>query len=114
MTRPTDISEFINDCNAGTLEQAMSKILSEAAMSTVTHGKASKVVLTLDIAQIAKSQQVQVAHKLTYKMPTGTGSVSEDTTTTTPFHVNQGGKMTIFPENQADMFLQSKSKEHVE
>lgn len=114
MTRPTEISAFIGDLNGGTVEESISKILSEAALSTVNHGKASKVVLTFDITQIAESQQVKVAHKLNYKMPTATGSVSEDTTTNTPFYVNKGGRMTIFPENQVDMFSSQKHTERSE
>lgn len=114
MTKPTDVTTFIGDLNAGIVEETVSKILSEAAMSTVNHSKASKVSLTFDIKRIAQSHQVQVAAELKFKMPTDTGSVSEDSTTTTPFHVNAGGRMTLFPENQTDMFSTAQEKARAE
>ena len=39
----------------------------------MTHGKAGKVTLELTINQISDSNQVEVAHKISFKAPTETG-----------------------------------------
>ncbi len=110
MTKPTEISQFIADCDGGVFDGQVSQILSEAAMSTVTHGKQSKVVIEFNMKRIGESQQVMIDNKLNYKMPTAKGSVSEDSTTNTPFYVGQGGRMSLFPENQTDMFTTDKKQ----
>ena len=66
MTKPTDVSTFIADCDGGVFDNQISKILSEAAMSAVTHGRQADVTIKISMKQIDKSQQVSVKHKLSY------------------------------------------------
>jgi hypothetical protein len=54
---------------------------------------------------------VSIKHKLTYKRPTPKGSVAEDNTTETPMHVGTRGRLSLFPEDQTDMFGKNQNKE---
>ncbi|KPW43519.1 Uncharacterized protein ALO51_04587 [Pseudomonas amygdali] len=98
MSKPTDTSEFLNELNGGAFASQMGHALSEVAASVVNHGKAGKVVITLDFSQIGESSQVKIKHKLDYKVPTKRGTRSENTSLDTPKHVGSGGNITLFAE----------------
>ena len=100
----TDAKEFIGELSGGVLEQKLGAILSEVASGVIDHNKAGQVVLTLDLKRIGNSYQVAIKHKISYKVPTANGDRSENNTTETPMHVGSGGKLTLFPENQHQMF----------
>ena len=112
MTKPTDVSTFIADCDGGVFDNQISKILSEAAMSAVTHGRQADVTIKISMKQIDKSQQVSVKHKLSYSMPTIRGKVTEDSEASTPFYVCQGGRLSLFLDSQSDLFSAEKTKEN--
>lgn len=103
-TRRTDIHEFLGDLEAGVFAQRIAVALSEAALGVVTTGKPGKVVISFDMKQIADGSQVAIAHKLSFLKPTAKGKVSEENTGKTPFHVGPAGRITLFPENQGDLF----------
>mgnify|MGYP003679461500 CR=1 FL=1 len=46
------------------------------------------------------SYRVGIKHQLNYKVPEANGSYSQENTTESVMHVNTGGLMTVFPENQ--------------
>jgi hypothetical protein len=102
--RRTDLNEFLGDMEAGVFAQRVAVALSEAALGVVTTGKPGKVTITFDMKQIADGSQVAIAHKLEFIKPTAKGRVREDNTGKTPFHVGPGGRITLFPENQGDLF----------
>ena len=85
-------------------EQKISQALSDAAAGVVDHNKKGQVTITFDLKRIETSQQVSVAHKLTYARPTARGKMSEETTTSTPMYVGTNGKLSLFPENQGQLF----------
>ena len=100
----TNVTEFIGDLDAGVFEEKLSRALSDVAMGVVTQSKPGKVSITFEMKQIGQSSTVNIAHKLTYSKPTASGKLSEENTTETPMHVNQGGKLTLFPEDQGQLF----------
>jgi hypothetical protein len=53
---------------------------------------------------IGESNQVAISHTLNFQRPTKRGKVCEEETQQTPMHVNPGGKLTLFPENQGQLF----------
>jgi hypothetical protein len=106
--RRTDLNEFLGDMEAGVFAQRVAVALSEAALGVVTTGKPGKVTITFDMKQIADGSQVAVAHKLEYHKPTMKGRVREESTGKTPYHVGPGGRITLFPENQGDLFGRNK------
>lgn len=98
----TDVRALLEDLDAGIFESKLAKALSDTAMAVVTQGKAGKVTVQFDLKQISNSQQVTVAHKLSYTHPTPKGKISEENTTETPMHVGRGGVLSLFPEEQTD------------
>lgn len=100
----TEIQQFVSDLNGGVLEQQLSQALSDVASGVVLHGKAGKILISLDISRIGDSSQVKIKHCLDFAKPTSKGRVREDVTGETPMHVGAGGRMSLFPEHQHDMF----------
>ncbi|GFZ63694.1 hypothetical protein PSE10B_02160 [Pseudomonas amygdali pv. eriobotryae] len=98
MSKATDTTEFLNELNGGAFASQIGHALSEVAAGVVDHGKAGKVVITLDFSQIGESSQVKIKHKLDYKVPTKRGTRSENTSLDTPMHVGSGGRITLFAE----------------
>lgn len=105
----TDVSEFINELNAGVFANQIGAALSKVALGVVEHGKQGKVTLTFDLKRISDSSQVAIKHKLVYAAPTKRGSQSEDLTTETPMHVNAGGRLTLFAENHGQLFTRDQA-----
>ncbi len=100
----TNIQAFFADLDAGIFEEKLSKILSEVAGAVVDHDKTGKVTIQLELKRIGNSYQIAIDHKLTYVKPTSKGKISEENTTQTPMHVGSGGALSLFPENQAQLF----------
>ncbi|WP_020409860.1 hypothetical protein [Hahella ganghwensis] len=114
----TDVNDFISSCDAGVLEQKISAALSEVAANVVTYSQKGKVVLTFDVSQLGTSSQVMCSHKIVHTLPTARGKISAEDASQTPFHVGRNGKLTLFPEDQSDMFdldkkqIQRHSEKH--
>jgi len=100
-TRFTDV---LTDLDGSIFADKINRALSDVALGCVLTGKKGKVVITLDMAQIANSHQVNLEHSLKYVKPTDNGRVTEENTTATPMHVGFGGKLTLFPDNQEKLF----------
>jgi hypothetical protein len=103
----TDVHSFLDDLDGGVLAQKIGAILSEVALGVVTHHKNGKVNLQFDLKQIGQSNQVAISHSLNFSRPTRRGKISEEETLETPMHVNTGGKLTLFPENQGQLFTKN-------
>lgn len=99
----TDVKEFIADLDGNVFEQTLGNILSQVAAGAIDHQAKGQVVITLDMKPL-NNHQVHVSHKLFYKRPTSKGDQSENATSVTPMYVGNGGKLSIFPENQTQMF----------
>lgn len=102
--RGSNFTDVLPELDAGIFADKINRALSDVALGCVTTGKKGKVVITLDLAQIANSNQVNLEHSLKYVKPTGNGKLTEENTTATPMHVGVGGKLTLFPENQQKLF----------
>lgn len=105
--RMTDVPEFLGELDAGTFMNKIAGALNTAALGVLNNGSKGKVVLTFDIDRMGNSieeKRVMIKHKLQYVTPTPRGKVSEEDTTETPMFVNRGGKLTIFQEDQGDLF----------
>jgi len=100
----TQFNDVLPELDAGVFAQKIDRALSDVALGVVTTGKVGKVVITLDMKQIANSHQVNLSHSLKYVKPTGNGKVTEDNTVATPMYVGPGGKLTLFPDNQEKLF----------
>lgn len=98
--RGTDLPEFINDLDGGVFAEKVSLALSHVAAGVVDHNKAGEVTLKFKIDRIGNSYRVGIKHQLNYKVPEANGSYSQENTTESVMHVNTGGLMTVFPENQ--------------
>lgn len=104
--RPTDITDLLESQDGGSFKEKIEAILSDVAAAVIDHGRTGEIVLKMNLEQISNSSQVNVKSKLTYKRPRPRGEVSESYATVTPMYVNSGGKVTLFAEDQADMFAQ--------
>lgn len=108
----TQVGDFLQNLDGGVFEERLSTALSEVAKGVVLHNKQGKVTITLTMKKIGSSNQVEVAHKLDFHAPTAKGKFGEETTTVTPMHVGNKGKLSLFPENQGDLFrLQREASE---
>jgi len=109
MPIPTDTAEFLEELNGGAFASQIGHALSEVAAGVVDHGKAGKLVITLDFSQIGESHQVKIKHKLDYKVPTKRGTRSENTSLDTPMHVGSGGKISLFAEKHDQLFSREQA-----
>ena len=100
----TDVQTFIADLDGGVLAEKLAHAISRVAAGVIDHDKAGKISLDFSLKRIGSSYQVSVEHTLTFQAPTSKGHVSEKNTTSTPMHVGKGGRITLFPENQHQLF----------
>lgn len=100
----TKVSKFFEDLDGGVFEEKLSHILSEVASAVTEHQRKGEVTITLKMAHINNSAQVQIDHTLKYKQPTMRGTLAEDNSTTTPMYVGTKGALSFFPEKQDVMF----------
>jgi len=107
----TDVQNFIGELDAGVFEQKVARALSDVALGVVTNGKAGSVTLKFDMKQIADSGQVTIAQKLSQVIPTTHGKLSEENTTPSTMYVGRNGALTLYPENQVDMFNPANKKQ---
>lgn len=109
--RDTDVNQFFEDLDGGVFIQKLARALSEVAGGVVDNNAKGKLTIKLDLKRIGQSYQVNIGHTLDYTVPTPRGEISEKDTTETPMHVNTGGRLSIFPENQHQMFTRTGEPE---
>lgn len=100
----TDVQIMLEDLDAGVFLQKLSHAFSAVAGNVVDTGKTGEVSLKFSMSRIGNSHQVNIKHKLAFTMPTARGKASEEDTTETPMFVGSKGKLTLFPENQTQLF----------
>ena len=76
------------------------------AANVVTHGKTGELVIKLKFKQIGESNQVAMTHSLKFLVPTMRGRIVEESASDTPLHVGRGGKLSLYPGEQTEMFPQ--------
>lgn len=110
MTEATGAPGFVpvlEELDAGIFERKIAQALAETARSVVnadSKKQSGKITIELDLTRIGEGAQVQMTHKLTYARPTLRGKIQETDTTQTLLYVGRGGKLTITPDTQTEMF----------
>ena len=99
-TSKTDFSEVLSDLNGGVFIEQINRAVSDIAANVCTHGKPGELTIKLKLQQIGDSNQVTVTHGLKSVQPKARGRIIEETEADTPMHVEHGGKLTLFPNNQ--------------
>ena len=100
----TKVGEFMANLDAGLFEKKLGVALSDVAAAVVDHNAAGEVNVKFTIKRIGNSASVVVAHALSFKRPTDKGQRGEINTTSTPMHIGNGGQMTLYPQDQDDLF----------
>lgn len=106
--------ETLPDLDGGVFDQKLSQAVRDAALRVANHENGNvkgKVTVELQISRIGESRQVTMAHKLASTVPTKRGKKSEEDLTQTPLHVGRGGRLTITPDTQTDMFNATESSD---
>lgn len=99
----TDIAEFIGELGAGVFEEKLTRTIRETALAAMQYNKTGEITLKFKITPINQSQ-VKIVHTIINKAPTMNGEKAEKNATDTHMFVGEKGKMSLFPENQAQMF----------
>lgn len=102
----SDVAELLSELGAGAFEEKLSRVICETAMAVMTNDREGEVVLKFKMKPIS-NVQTKVMHTIEFKAPTPHGIKSEKNTTDTVMYVGTKGKMSIFPENQIQMFDKS-------
>jgi hypothetical protein len=104
LTNRTNLPALLSDLNAGVFEQQLNTAISDIAANVCTHGKKGELVVKFSFKQIGDSNQVAMTHSLKSVVPMARGRIIEESATDTPLHVGRGGKLSLYPEEQAEMF----------
>jgi hypothetical protein len=99
----SDIGDFISELGAGVFEEKVQQALKDAGYATMAHAAPSEITIKLKISPASKSQ-AKIVHSIVAKIPQLNGEKTEKNTTHTIMYVGEKGKLSIFPENQTDMF----------
>lgn len=95
----TNVTEFLEELDAGIFSSKLSTALSEVALGVLNHDKKGKVVVEFSLDKMdSDNPSVQIQHKLSYVKPTKRGKSSEEDTTATPMYVHKGGALCATPE----------------
>lgn len=117
VTAATDVSGLIADLDAGMLEIALSRAMSEVAASVVDHGtngsktRKGSVKIEFEFEHIKGTHQVITNHRVSFSKPTSMGKASEELEGTTVLHVGRYGALSItqqqmdFSTTQKDLGL---------
>lgn len=101
--RQTDVATFISDLDGGVFEQKYGAILSDVALSVNNTSKKGKVTIEIEFSALDENR-VTLSHKLKFTAPTMRRNRSEENTTSTPMYVNKGGRLSLFKEDQGQLF----------
>jgi hypothetical protein len=101
----TSVVDLLPDLNGGVFEQQLNAMLSDIAANVCTHGKKGELTIKFAMKQIGEGNQVALTHSLKAVTPKARGKVTEETSTDTPLHVERGGKLTLYPNQQTKMEL---------
>ncbi len=101
-----EVNEFFGELGAGVFEQKLVRAISQTALAVMQNEKTGEITLKFKIAPVSSSQ-ARVTHSIITKAPTLNGETSEKNVTNTIMYVGTKGKMSVFPENQLQMFSKS-------
>lgn len=94
MDKPT-VVETIEEMGQGNLLNQLSSVMKRVASAILTREKSKgQVTLTLNFERKGDSS-IHILHKLAFKLPTQTGTLSEDSTDTTAFIAGVDGTLYV-------------------
>ena len=102
----SEIEEFISELGAGVFEEKLTRSIKDTALACMANNKTGEISLKFKITPINQSQ-AKITHLITTKAPTLNGEKTEKNSTDTHMFVGKGGKMSLFPEDQTQMFTKS-------
>jgi len=100
----TNPEKFLSELDGGVFGEKLGMALSDVAAAVVNTGNPGRLRIDISIKQLGSGDQVVVTHKLAYERPTARGKAAEEDTTETPMHVGKRGRMSLYPENQHQLF----------
>lgn len=100
----TDVTTFIGDLAGGNFERMLSVALSHVAAAVIDTGKRGSVSVSFDFARIPGTKQTNVTHSVKFVKPTEAGRSIEEGENITVMHVGRGGRLTLAPESQLNLF----------
>ena len=107
----TDPGEFIASLEGGLVEQSVAIVLSKVAAAVVDHRKKGQIKITVDLNRVGDSMQVNAKHKIEFTEPTAKGEVKEHSSGDTVLHIAPGGRMSLIPNTQTDLFTPKNQEE---
>lgn len=99
----SEIASFLGELGAGVFEEKLTRSLKETALACMANNKTGEIELKFKVTPINQSQ-AKITHAIKTKAPTLNGKKQEENSTETHMYVNKGGSMSLFPENQTQMF----------
>lgn len=102
--KETDVNQFLEDLNGGVFVQQLARALSDVAGGVVDNNKVGQVQITLDFKQMNGSNQVNISHKLKFKVPTLRGSKIEEVVLQTPMYVGSKG-LSLFDNDKGSQLF---------
>lgn len=112
--RSTDPAQFLSDLDGGVFAEKIARALSDVAAGVIDHNDKGELAIKLKFERVGNSHRVKIKHGLTYKVPENNGSYQQENTTESIMHVNAGGLITVFPENQHQLFTRTGEPEDKE
>tara|TARA_R110001606_G_scaffold8453_3_gene37198 strand:+ start:2973 stop:3341 length:369 start_codon:yes stop_codon:yes gene_type:complete len=110
--KPTDTTELLSDLGGGAFLKALDITLSEIGAAVIENRKGGSVTVEIKIKPQGSGMNVVCNHKMSCVIPTENGKKTEDLELLTPLVVNEKGNITMYPENQLQMFEKdSKTKD---
>lgn len=100
LSRATSAADVLEALEAGVFTGRVEQAIADTALATVVcDGRArGKVRIDLDFKRLAESSQVVITATVEFDCPTPRGRRSESYTCETLMHVENGGRLTLFPE----------------
>jgi len=110
MSEKFDFTLTMQELDAGIFASKLSAAIKEAALGTITHSKQGKVTLTFTMKRIGESNQLMLAHKMSYSQPTARGSRGEESETSTALYVAGNGAVSVMPDTQDSLDFNHEDK----
>lgn len=110
---PPDFVPVFEELDAGLFSRKVAAAIAETALAVVNAESAKQtgeVALEFKIARIGEGAQISMTHRLKFSRPTRRGKRSENDVTLTLLYVGKGGKLTVTPDTQIDLFKKEERK----
>lgn len=107
--KPTNVAEFLGELYGGVVDEKLSIMLSQLGERVTLTEKGGELHIKLKFKPLSATQ-VSIEHDIGFTIPKqdDKGTVKENSVKETIMYVNDGGNMSLFPENQTDMFRETE------